>query len=251
MPLKMMEENPYKYVIPIRNREGETKTVSTNLYFLGKMLIQMNRGFSPLIMICGKQRVGKSFVSQLIIKWVLEAFSKYDTYDPTKRCFYEPKDMIRRLGDMYEDVANVDEAGSIMGRRQWYDQIHSVLEKIIQTQGYKTMCYIFISPFGIDIDKVFVKHFDFIIRVDYRGKFKVFRTIKRYDELNNYKMIKLFMDDVTYNLRDVPADVWASYEKYSMDEKEKLRKKYAKDREEGSRAFDPIQALKKALKEAS
>ena len=248
MPYEMIQESPFVYEIDVRNLKGEVKHVNTNLYFLGKLLNQMNKGFSPLILICGRQRSGKSFIAQLVARWILQAYSKYEYYDPTKNTLYEPEKTIKKLGGIMEDVIVVDEAGAIMGRRQWFEQTHSALEKIIQTQGYRNFCFLFISPFGSDIDKIFLKHFDFLIRVDYRGKFKVFKILKRYDELNAYKIEKMFLDDIRYNLGDVPANVWDIYEKYSFEQKEKLRKKYSSKKQD--KPIDPIDALRKALKKA-
>lgn len=220
------------------------KTIDTNLFYLAKTFKKIKEGYSPIIGICGKQRTGKSLLAVWLCYMFMEFMNK--EYDPTKYTFYDPIAAVSNLEDQDRIPLLIDEAGSILHRREFYERLHQSLNKVIQTQGYKTILYIFVSPFISDIDKSFTKHFDFILRVDKRGRYKAFEVMKRYDQNDaNKSSYKRFMDDVAIKLSDVPSQVWKSYQYFSIDEKEKMRKQIEviemqKKRKE-EKASDPLE----------
>lgn len=220
MPVKILQAQEYREELKWGKR-----TIDTNIIFLIKLLKRLRAGYSPLILIVGKQRIGKSFIGLYIayvfMKMVGKEFKKDKLNDFT---FYDPIEAIIKLGDKELEPLIIDEAGSLLTKREWYKKSHIALDKIIQTQGYKTMLYIFISPFAIDIDKIFLKHFDFLIRVDDRGYFKTFQLFKRYDEFHQERVVRrMFLDDVYLNKKVLPRDLWKAYTEYSMEQKELMR----------------------------
>lgn len=240
MPIIQKTDIKYKETIEISG-----KKIDTNLYFLAKILKRIKAGYSPLILICGNQRKGKSFIGVWLCFLFMNLMNK--KYDPTKNTFYDPIKAVDDLGDVNKEAWLIDEAGSIIHRREWYKKTNIALDKIIQTQAYKTMLYIFISPFASDIDKTFHKHFDFILRVDDRGRFKAFQIFKKFDEFNQEKAVRrMFLDDIRVTLKDVPKDIWDTYQKYSIEQKEEIRKTVL-PREKEMEITDPFKKLKKEL----
>lgn len=220
MPVKILQAQGYREEL----KWGKRK-IDTNIIFMIKLLKRLRAGYSPLILIVGSQRIGKSFVglyiSYMFMKMVGKEFNKDKLNDFT---FYDPIEAITKLGDKELEPLIIDEAGSLLTKREWYKKSHIALDKIIQTQGYKTMLYIFISPFAIDIDKTFLKHFDFLIRVDDRGYFKTFQLFKKYDEFSQDKVVRrMFLDDVYLNKKVLPKELWKAYTEFSIEEKEKMR----------------------------
>lgn len=223
MPLELATQDTEYMSVQMRDVNGEMKTITTNLHLIYQIMKKMSKGFSPIIVICGSQRIGKSFVG--IWLCYLLSLMTGKTYDPTKTTFYEPMKAIEELEHRSKEALLVDEAGDVLDVREWYKQTHQALKSIINTQAYKTMLYIFISPFTIDIDKAFRKHFDFQLRVDDRGRVKAFRFIKKYDELNEKRAVRRrFLDDIDIRMSIVPDDIWSRYLDYSIKEKEKIRK---------------------------
>lgn len=222
MPIINREISPYIYEIPIGER-----VFKTNLHYMGKLVREMTRGFSPIICICGRQRSGKSYIGMLITQTVLQIFSK--SVELSRICFYEPYDVVKSLSpEANLDIRMIDESGVTVSKRQWYHKTHFALSTIINTQGLKAMCYIFISPFLDDIDKTFIKHFDFVIRVKRRGHYKVWQVKKHYDKMGNKAVSRLFLDDVFYDKHDLNQDIWQAYEAYSIKEKERIRLQHSK-----------------------
>lgn len=220
--LKMMAEEKRVFNITIGRR-----TLHTDLYYLAKIMTRVRMGFSPIVAICGKQRIGKSLVGVWLSMIFMHLMGK--PYDPTTRTFYDPIEAITNLETEDRLPLLIDEAGDILHRREYYLKIHQSLNKIIQTQAYKTILYIFVSPFISDIDKSFIKHFDFIIRVDDRGRYKAFEILKKYDRIDVSKSIKIkFLDDVRIRIADVPGDIWGKYKTFSIEQKEAMRKRLEK-----------------------
>lgn len=227
MPLMLQNVDQYIGQVSFFGEDGKERTITTNQYFIFKLFKKIKEGFSPTIAICGSQRIGKSFVGNWLCYIMMSVLGK--EYDPTKSTFYEPVKAIEDLGEKSMEPLLIDEAGDVLDAREWYEQTHQALKSIINTQAYKTMMYIFISPFVIDIDKTFRKHFDFLVRCDTKGRYKTFRFVKKYDELNPNKVVyKRFLDDVAINITSLPDRIWQRYIKYSISEKEKIRKARAK-----------------------
>lgn len=210
-----------------------------------KIMKLMKTGYSPIVGICGKQRTGKSTVGVWVANLIMSAYGK--NFEPEKNTFYEPVKTLERLDKASYEAWLVDEAGDLLNRREWYDQSHQALSSMVQTQGYKTMCYIFISPFIIDIDSNFTKHFDFVLRVDERGRFKAFQYIKRYDSIDNKKVLRrIFLDDVSLSMNCIPKDIWNRYHTYSISQKNIIRAKRltSLNKNDKKTENDPIKKLR-------
>ncbi len=223
MPMYKLKPQPYKYELSIGN-----KKIQTNLHFFNRILSKMMRGYSPIICICGEQRNGKSFIGVWLAYLIMTAFGK--KIDWNRNSAYDPVETSTKLMDIEKEVFMLDEASSSFHKREWYKRINIAFSKIIITQGRKVICYIFISPFVNDIDKTFTKHFDFIVRVQTRGKIRVFRVKKKYDQLNeNRSTYYMHQDDVSVRMKDVPTHLWKQYQKFSNDEKDRIERTIMQD----------------------
>lgn len=214
------------------------KTLDTNQIFLHKLFTRLKAGYSQLIIICGQQRIGKSFIA-IWLAYIYMILQNKD-FDPKKHTFYDPMKSIEGLGGIDRQPLVVDEAGSLLTKREWYKKTHIALDRMIQTQGYKTMLFIFVSPFTSDIDKTFQKHFDFQLRVDGRGRYKAFQIFKKYDEFQQEKATRrMFLDDVRLKMSDLPKDIWDRYVNFSIEQKEKMRINTIEEHKEHKKAKGP------------
>lgn len=250
MPITQLIEKPYIDEISFMGQDEVKRTIITNLYFISQVFRKLKKGYSPTIGICGNQRVGKSFIALWICHTMCCLFGK--KFDVENNTFYEPIKAIKDLEHKSREPLLIDEASDVLDVREWYEQTHQALKSIINTQAYKTMLYIFISPFIADIDKSFTKHFDFLIRVDDRGRYKTFRFVKRYDEINIKKVVyRRFLDDCTITMKEVPTVLWDRYINFSIKEKEKIRKKrLGRLTKKEDKFDDPIRRLRTLLKGA-
>jgi hypothetical protein len=158
-------------------------------------------------------------------------------------------------GNITHEARMLDECVEL-DKQEWYEQTHRALAKIIVSQGYKSLLWIMISPHLSDLSGRFHKYLDYLIRVDKRGKFKVWKFVKRYDRPDGQDFRRMFFDEVSFpdrafnNLatRMGLKNVWEEYVAFSMAEKERIRKKQIENKEyEESETYLLRKAFNKAL----
>jgi hypothetical protein len=218
MPVLALKKEKY-FVGKVWGHEYKTPS-----HFIDQLFRKLNRGFSPIIGICGEQQNGKSFIG-VYVTWLIHRIGPEasEDFDPTKNTFYDPETAIMSLIGKRRSVTLIDEAGAILDYREWWDKAHQSIRHIVNTQAKNNNCYIFISPFISEIDKSARKHFSFKIIVTKRGVFKTFKYIKRYDAEDASKsMYALFLDDLSINLKDMPKEIWKKYLDFSSEQKERM-----------------------------
>lgn len=223
-----------------RFRKAGGKILETDIILLGKTYNMMLKGFSPIILICGPQRMGKSFVGVWLSMRILKFFHPTFTFDPEKYTFYDPVDSVYAIENHEREPFIIDEAGALFHKQEWYKRVTLALDKIIQTQGYLCNMYIFISPFGSDIAKAFRKHFDFILKVRRRGIVTVKRVPKKYDDLSDKPPKAYMVEQIKLRMGDIPPAVWSRYEKYSIQQKKELYNSFREETEKAIKRLDPF-----------
>lgn len=247
MPLLKTPEQQYAYDFKVRNTESLETHTKTNLRFLVRIIRQMLNGYSPIICICGKQRQGKSFIGVWLSWLIMKAFSR--ALDMERNFVYDPMETLTKVNPLKQETFMLDEASSSFHRKEWFQRIHIAFDKIIITQGRKVVCYIFVSPFVADIDKSFVKHFDYIVEVEKRGYVKIFGVKKKYASLADKPFMRYFLDAVYVPLKTLPSAIWGSYKEYSEKEKDRIEKalaRYAKPMKK-DKALDDIKKILRSV----
>ncbi len=230
----MVKEHQYKFEME------NGKIYRTNITIIGNTLNRMKKNYSPIILICGGQRMGKSFVAVWLANKILRVFHDNKPFDISKHTFYDPIEAIRHIQDMEKEPLIIDEAGSLLNKTEWYNKIIRAFDKIIQTQGYKCNCYIFVSPFGSDIAKTFRKHFDFIIYVRRKGVLKVKKIPKIYDDMTGKVPRPYSVEQIKIPKNSVPLNLWNEYEAFSFEKKEDMRERLVLEEEKINHNSDPF-----------
>lgn len=216
MPIQKKEE------IKIRECKLWGKTVKTKFAFFEQICKKLNNGYSPLIGICGPQRAGKSTIALWLALKIHEASGQ--EFNMEKMVFYEPDKAIENLTEKNQSVEWIDEPDAL-DYQEWYKQTHRAMRSMINTQGYKNNLYIVISPFIAQLDKSLRVHIDYLIDVKSRGHFLVWKTKKKYKSGDLNKAAPLFLiDDCNILLTDIPLNYRREYLKFSIQEKERIRK---------------------------
>lgn len=215
----------------------------TNISVLGYCISQMRNGFSPLIIIVGKQRVGKSFIAVWLAYNISKFFNK--EFDPIKNTFYDPEEVIKNLYNFQKQPIIIDEGGAVLSKNEWYSKIAIAMDKIVQTQGWLSFCFIVCSPFGADVFKSFRKHFDMMIYVRKKGVFVVKKIPKKYDDMTGKVFKPYWLQQVKIKKGAVPAELWAAYDKYSREKKKELSENVfmPQSRQDGRKI--PLELLRK------
>lgn len=247
MPLLKTQPVEFAYNLKVTNNEGGKANIKTNLRFLNRIVRQMLNGYSPIICICGKQRQGKSFIGAWLSWLIMSSFSKELCME--RNFVYDPMETLTKVNPLYQETFMLDEASASFHRKEWFQRIHIAFDKIIITQGRKVICFIFVSPFVNDIDKSFVKHFDYVVEVEKRGYVKIFGVKKKYASLADKPFMRYFLDAIYVPLKTVPAKIWNDYKRYSNQEKDRIEKqllKYAKPKKK-DKALDDIKKILRSV----
>lgn len=229
-----------EYLYNIKRPSGPGK-YRTNIVLLGKTIYLMKRGFSPIILVCGPQRVGKSFFAVWFADKIINFFHNGEKFDIEGNTFYDPLNAIKKMGDKDYNVLIVDEAGAYLNKMEFFQKLHVVMSKIIQTQGYLKQLFIVISPFGADIDKNIRRHIDYIAYVRKRGVVVVKEIPKKYTDLSGKIPNPFMIEQIKIKKSALDPALWDIYEKYSMKKKEEIRKDLSIF-DEFKKSKDPIQA---------
>lgn len=180
--------------------------------------------YSPIILICGRPRSGKS-VFALFISNVISTILYYQWFS-LKDLYFFPKDLLRGINDYGNQILVLDEAGSSLNKRQWFTDFTFAFDQILQTQGYLNNVYIFVLPFASDLVKDCRKYVDFMCHTKRRGRLRCKKIYKREDQLvSDIKSFKpIYIEDLFIRLNDVPKHLRDGFESRSMDIKTLIRK---------------------------
>lgn len=220
---------------PLKNDPQRTvsiwgKKIKTTSSFIYQLFKKLNNGYSPIVGICGVQRGGKSFVG-VWLTYLLYKIRGLE-YNFEKLTFYEPDKAMESLEEKNRDAMLIDEASDVIDYQEWYKQTHRALRSMVNTQAYKNNLYVFIAPFLVQINKSIRIHCDFEVRVTKRGVFKVWKIIKRYDadHIKN-ATYRLFLDDMSIKMSDVPKELWKQYKEFSYKKKEEIAQRRLENRD--------------------
>ena len=189
----------------------------------------MRKGFSPIILICGQQRIGKSFVGVWLWFRILSLFQDVKEEDIRKYVFYDPIESAQAIDEFRGKPILIDEAGSIFHKAEWYRRTAIVFDKILMTQGYKNNMYIIISPFSADVTKGIKHHIDYIISVKKKGIIQVKKVPKRYDDMVNSMGRPFIIENIKIGKNAIPKSIWDSYEEFSFKRKKELQLEFMDD----------------------
>lgn len=183
-----------------------------------KMLVylisQVKRDFAPIVLICGKQRIGKSMFGLSaadVITWFL-----YDEeFNVNRFVFFDANKFLKTVVTVRKRVVIIDEASKDLSKSEWFTLLNQVLSKIIETQGDLGNIYIIILPHASRLATQHKIYIDLKIVMTRRGQGKIFYMKRMYGELSSD--VKKITKPYFIGLETLPLPP-----KHLMDEYEKL-----------------------------
>ncbi len=140
-----------------------------------------------------------------------------------RNCIYDLYGAVKFIRDNQTDVMVLDEMIELAFKREHYKGDHFDYIKIINTQRYKLVTQIWIIPHGSDLNSNIAKNIDLMFWVKKRGIYLVAKFKKRYwDLFIQKKEPPRFFEMIAVKLKDLPPDLWASYEEYSATMKSNI-----------------------------
>ena len=218
MLLKIKHDREYFYNI----KKPHGGMYHTDIMLIGQILNQMKKGFSPIILIVGRQRGGKSTFGLWLGNKIVKFFHNRPL-DPTTNTFYDPLKVVRNLDKIQKQALIIDEAAAVINAKEYYSKLSIMMEKIIATQAIMNLCFIIISPFSSDIQKSMRKNIDYLVFVRRRGVAVVKEIPKKYDDLQGHVPKPFTLEQIKFGTNCISKELWKEYEKFSTREKKKIR----------------------------
>lgn len=205
------------------------KIVNTESDFIPALIADIKNGYSPIIVVCGRPRTGKSKFA-LFLATVCSVFLYLKWFEYKDNVFFLPRLLLKSISDEGYEIKIQDESGKDLNKRNYISDLTVAFDQIVQTQGVLVNVYIFVLPFASDLVKDLRKYVDFICYVHKRGHVKIKKVYKKEDqlvsELRAFRQVTI--EELLFNNNDVPAALWREFEVKSFEIKKKIRQKITK-----------------------
>ncbi len=193
-----------------------------------KMLVylvdQVKRMYAPIVLICGKQRIGKSSFG-LSLADILSWFFHDEQFDVKEFVYFNAKKFLVKGISVRRRVVIIDEASKDLSKTEWYTVLNQVVTKIIETQGDLNNIYVIILPHASRLAKQHKIYIDLKLVMIGRGKARVFFMKKNYGELSDE--IKKVTKAIFLNVETLPKPpdkLWEEYEGLATKRKREIAK---------------------------
>lgn len=183
-----------------------------HLLFL-KISNLMARGYSPIIIIVGKEGRGKSYAAQYLAYRLHDLDICRGEYNPMNQVLYDVKEFLFFIRENTRKTPVMEEANETLNALNYHSEFNKSVAGAIRTQRKRQIPYIFVAPEFKKLDSRIRDKVDVLI--DFTGKRKA--RITTYD----YKHGKRGSRGLDYSYTDYPdwyvpeppGDVIKQYEK--------------------------------------
>ncbi len=139
---------------------------------------RVRRGFAPIILIVGKQRVGKTFLALRL------AYEMDKLFDAEKRMFFDILSFAKAVKQYNRKVLILDEAGIELDTYRYSDLRQRCFSHIVQSQAYKQNTLIICLPHASDLARCHRKYVDVLVVVPARGMYIAYKPSVYYWDMN-------------------------------------------------------------------
>lgn len=165
---------------------------------------KMRKGHSPLIIVCGPTRTGKTALA-------LKFASMIDkTFNVEKQMFFKIQDFARALAESNNKCLILDEAGVTLDPLEFQSVQQKVYNHLIQTQAFRTNCIFLVLPMARGIGKMHRDYVNAVVEVFARGCYKLYRTSIWHSDLS-YKPPRLTHLETVVGVPLPPPEIWKPY----------------------------------------
>lgn len=192
---------------------------------------RVRRGFAPIILIVGKQRMGKTCLG-LRLAYEIDPF-----FDVDKQMFFDVISFAKATNKYNKKVLIVDEAGIELDTYRYSDVRQRAFSHIVQSQAYKQNTLFMILPHSSDLARCHRKYVDALLVVPRRGSYIMYRPTVDYWDMNEIDIRTMKMEIIDH-VPLPPAPLFNSY-----------KTKYEKQIKQGI-MLGEIEKLEKALDKA-
>lgn len=163
------------------------------MLFLEWVKMKQRTGFSPIALIVGEQRVGKTCTAL----YFAEELDK--DFDIDKQMFFDVYSYAKATQKYNKKVLVLDEAGIELDTYRYSDFRQRAFSHIIQSQAYKNNTLLIVLPHAVDIAKCHRRHVKALMVVTSRRVVKWYMPFVYYNNMNDDDIKEKYLS-ITPNL---------------------------------------------------
>ena len=167
---------------------------------------RIKRGFAPIVLVTGKQRIGKTCIALLFASLI------EPTFNIKEQLFFDIRSFAQAYNKFNNKVFCLDEAGIELDTYRYSDIRQRVFSHIVQSQAYKQNTLFIVLPHNTDIAKTHRKYIDALICVMSRGFAVVYKPRIKYWDMNDLDITTKKMEVIT----QIPLPPKELYDDYKM-----------------------------------
>ncbi len=177
---------------------------------------RVRRGYAPIILIVGKQRVGKTCLALRL------AYELDKRFDADKQMFFDILSFAKAVKKYKRKVLLLDEAGIELDVYRYSDMRQRCFSHLIQSQAYLQHTLIICLPHASDLARCHRKYVDLLVVVPARGMYIAYKPSVYYWEMNEID-IHVKKIEIVYNTDLPPEHLFNVYKtKYESRIKEDI-----------------------------
>ncbi len=146
------------------------------------------RGFAPIVLIVGKQRMGKTCLA-LLLAYLLDR-----NFDVNKQMFFDVLTFAKAVDKYDNKILILDEAGVELDSYRYSDVRQRCFSHIVQTQAYKRNTLFIVLPHASDLAKCHRKYVDALLVVTRRGGYVLYKPNIQYWDMNTIDIRTMKME---------------------------------------------------------
>lgn len=167
--------------------EDYDPTLVYNSIALTFMRDRVKAGYSPVMLVVGAPRSGKSLtaidIAMKLAKTLRWKFMLEDTY------FFGLEKFMDAFKSLRGRIIIIDEIGMDMDAHEWFSDFNKCFNYLIQTQAYKTNIYILVVPYAGYVARVHIPMIDLIGEKLGRTRISYYRVSPQYASVKAAKFI--------------------------------------------------------------
>lgn len=172
--------------------------------FLEWAVNRVRRGFAPIILVVGKQRMGKTCTALSL------AYELDPDYDPDKQMFFEVVTFAKAVNKYRKKILILDEAGIELDTYRYSDVRQRCFSHIVQSQAYRQNTLFLVLPHSSDLARCHRKYVDALLVIPNRASYIMYRPSIQYFNMND---IDIFTKKIEWVI-DLPLPPEHIYNKY-------------------------------------
>ena len=204
------------------NRQLMVQRIDPECMPLIHLINQILQGYGQFILICGKQRIGKS-TTGLSLAYILTWILNNERFDVNKYVFFNALNFLKKTITVRRRVMIIDEASKDLTKSDWYTLLNQVLSKIIETQADLNNIFIVILPHASRLATQHKIYVNVKIVMERRGVANFFYMDQKYGEMSSdIKKIMKAKWIKKWKVPIPPQKLWDEYETLSEKRKREI-----------------------------